>query len=125
MISDFSPDHNCEHAINGLEAFWVLRACQHWHKLMKGHLVFIFCDNYSAVRGFIKGYSGSAPICRIVGCSWRLWIQHRICVWIEWVHTGSNPADALTRPGWREFADDFNLQLEEISWRSAPVDSFQ
>ena len=33
--------------------------------------------------------------------------------WIEWVHTKSNPADALTRPGWASAAQRMGLELEE------------
>ena len=85
----------------------------------------MFCDNNSAVRDFARGCSASAPICRIIGCTWQLWIEAQIVSWVEWVHTASNPADALTRPGCAAAAQRMGLQLGDINWHSKRMDVFQ
>ena len=106
------------HCINGFEAYWVLRASEHWHERLQGKLVFIFCDNQTAVRGLIKGYSGSRAVCKIVGCVWRAWIAAQSSVWVEWVHTRSNIADPLSREGWWLAAQQMNLTLQSVEWSS-------
>ena len=106
------------HCINGFEAYWVQRACEHWVAELRGHLILIFCDNCTAVRGFINGYSGSQAVCDIVGRTWRLWIDEQMTTWCEWVHTHSNPADALTRPGWEAAAARMGVELVAVPWQS-------
>ena len=125
FLASLSPDPGASgtdfHCINGFEAYWVQRACEHWLEELKGHLVLIINDNMSAVRGFINGYSGSQAVCDIVGQTWRMWIDEQMTVWCEWVHTHSNPADALTRPGWAEAAARMGVTLEEVPWHSQRV----
>ena len=83
----------------------------------------IFCDNFTAVRGFIHGSSASPTVCRIVGRTWQCCIENHIISWIVWVHTKSNPADSLTRPGWESAAQRMGLELDEIVWISeCPAD---
>ena len=79
--------------------------------------MFVFNDNGAAARGLVKGYAGSASVCAVVGRTWRQWIQHDIVAWVEWVHTKSNPADALTRDGWKSAAAVMGVSLEEVAWR--------
>ena len=43
--------------------------------------------------------------------------RNQMVSWIEWVHTGSNPADALTRPGWESAAQRMSLALKEAERR--------
>ena len=124
-LAKLSPTGEVEHSINGFEALWVLKACEHWRDLVRNHLLLIFCDNYAAVRGLVRGYSASAPVCKIVGSIWQEWIENQVVSWVEWVHTKSNPADALTRPGWMEALRCMGLHLEELTWNSAVLDTFQ
>ena len=76
-------------SMNGFEAYWVKRACEHWVDILRSKLVFIFCGNFTAVRGFIHGGSASPTVCRIVSRTWQCWIENQITSWIEWVHTKS------------------------------------
>ena len=120
-----SPSGHEDLAINGFEAYWVNRACEHRVDTIRFKLVLTFCDNFTAVRGFIHGSSASPTVCRIVGRTWQCWIENQMVSWIEWVHTKSNPADALTRPGWESAAQRMGLELEEAVWISVCLAGLQ
>ena len=62
FLESLSPLGQEDLAINGFEAYWVSRACEHWVEILRSKLVLIFCDNVTAVRGFIHGSSASLAV---------------------------------------------------------------
>ena len=62
----------------------------------------------------------SPAACQIVGRTWQCFFcqKKQMVSWFEWVHTGSNPADALTRPRLGSVTECMGLELEEAMWIS-------
>ena len=89
-----------EHAINGAEVWWIVKALETWGEKLRGHNVLCFGDNQAAIAGCIAGYSGSVHVARLVGMVHQLLCEHDIACYFEWVHTLSNPLDGGSRSGW-------------------------
>ena len=114
FLESRSPLGQEDLAINGFEAYWVNRACEHWVEILRSKLVLIFCDNSTAVRGFIHGSSASPAVCQNVGRTWQCWIENQITLWIEWgAHTVKSSGFSHT-PWMGVSGSAHGLKLDEI-----------
>ena len=64
---------------------------------IKNGAVVLFVDSEAVEGALVKGYSGRADLCRLVGLFWA--IAHDLCVfvYIDRVPTDANPSDAPSR----------------------------
>lgn len=63
------------------------------------------------MKACVKGCARSPYLARLAGILWNLLLERRVAAWFEWVHTRSNPLDALTRPGWKQAAACLGIEL--------------
>jgi len=77
----------------------VLAAVWNDHALLRDRDVTWFIDNEAAASSMIRGGSSQADVNDIAEATHLL--LHRIgCrLWVEWIDTGSNPADGASREG--------------------------
>ena len=97
MLETLGP--SAEHAVNGVEAWWIAKALEVWGEELRSLSLFCFGDNTAAVSGCIKGYARSPNVACVVGAIHDLMCTFDIRCWFEYVHTASNPLDAASREG--------------------------
>ncbi len=75
---------------------------------LEGTDVVIYEDNEAARNGLLSGYSAEAHNSAIIGNVWLRAMLGGVGLWVERVHSHSNPADSLSRL-------DFSL-AEKLEW---------
>ena len=100
--------------ITPAEAWTVFAALAEHAKELSGQDVIAFIDNEAAAASIIRGDSAHHDMADIAqGIQW-LAVRHRIRLWVEWMDSGSNPADGLSRDG---HADPWTARQ---GWELAP-----
>jgi hypothetical protein len=93
-----------------VELFAVVVAAAAFADIIKGKRLLIFVDAEAIQGAVIKGYSGRADICELVGLFWAIVRELDVLVYIDRVPTDMNPADLPSRGmiqkcqdlGWRQ-----------------------
>ena len=99
VLRDLGP--SADHAINGAETWWILKALEVWPDILQNRALIRFGDNRAAICGCISGYSRSPYVARLVGAVHERLCQFEVPCWFEYVHTKSNPLDGASRSDWR------------------------
>ena len=86
-----------EHAINGAEIWWIVKALEVWGKRLQSSRILVYGDNQSAISGYIRGYTAPPFVASLVGAVHDMLIKRDICSWFEYVHSESNPLDPASR----------------------------
>ena len=103
-----------EHAINGLEAWWIAKALEEWGTMIRGVDLMCFGDNVAAIAGCVSWYSRSPYVARLVGAVHCLLCDYDINCWFEWVHTASNPLDGASRENWKKELEALDAEVQVV-----------
>ena len=108
------------------EAAMVPLALLLWPDAFRGRRMVWYVDNTSAMAAFVKGTSKSPELERIVNLFWILSFHLDCSVWFEWVDSGSNWSDGVSRLLERDpFAADHGFKLQKMrqpdSWWAADL----
>ena len=68
-----------------------------WPHVFRGRSVTWYVDNTSAMHSFVKGAASDVHLERIVTSMWIIAFHLETDIWFEWVDSGSNWADDLSR----------------------------
>ena len=79
------------------EAAMILLSLLQWPEVFSGRRVIWYVDNTSAMHSFVKGASADLHLEKIVGLTWILAFHLDCQIWFEWVDSGSNWSDDLSR----------------------------
>eukprot|EP00973_Karenia_brevis_P048278 6702141-Karenia_brevis.AAC.1 len=66
---------------------------------ISGSRVIIFCDNLALCYSMLALQSSNSDLHNLVSQMHLWFISHHVRWWIEWVDSGSNPADGPSREG--------------------------
>ena len=80
-----------------IEAIGPVMVLHLWPQLLKRALWIHFIDNSAAQASLVKGSSSVQSGDVIVGHTWQLVADLQANLWVERVHTKSNPVDGLSR----------------------------
>jgi len=126
--------------INQLELLAILCTVLTCSDLLKGHQVWFWCDNTTALSVVIHGYVWSAHLAKMTNEIHLLFARLQITAWFEWVPTVCNITDIPSRPQGqleRDFYAQENIsrcvvhmifpsverveypELDTLRWRSA------
>lgn len=87
-----------EQPIALIEAFGVLVAFRTWFPaLPEQSRVILFCDNSVTHACLCRGSAQESDMRRIIEEIRKLVVRHQIFLWVEWVESEANPADAPSR----------------------------
>ena len=81
------------------EAFAALALPPQHAELLRGRDIVWFIDNLASCSSLIRGGSAQEDVEQIALASHLLLMVLGCRVWFEWVDSGSNPADGLSRDG--------------------------
>ena len=82
-------------------------------------------DNTVALHSHVKGMSGNAILRRLVACTHFCWYRAQANIWYEYVSSGDNWADGLSRSGFddpivqqlaQRFAPSFAPMIQPTHW---------
>ena len=79
------------------EAAMIPIALLTWPHVFRGRSVAWYVDNTSAMHSFVKGAASDVHLERIVTSMWIIAFHLETDIWFEWVDSGSNWADDLSR----------------------------
>ncbi|XRB18762.1 hypothetical protein RI054_19g86080 [Pseudoscourfieldia marina] len=118
-FADHIDFHNRISDINQLEAFTVLLSL-HQFDFSCVDDVHIFCDNTTAIGVLTKGSCGDCDVLNMIAAAFWLYVQElNISVWISYVPSHANIADAPSRPRTYTPADSF-AHLTALGTRFTP-----
>ena len=66
-------------------------------RLLSRRCIAWYIDNISATVSFLKGASKNAHLERIAGITWTAAYYMQVDIWLEWVDSGSNWSDGISR----------------------------
>ena len=88
---------------------------------LQGRDCLAFCDNAAAVSSLIRGTSRCTDVLEIAELCTALQLQLEMRLWIDWVDSGSNPADGLSRDGITDaWTCSQNWSLRELTGKQCP-----
>ena len=88
---------------------------------LQGRDCLAFCDNAAAVSSLIRGTSRCTDVLEIAELCTALQLQLAMRLWIDWVDSGSNPADGLSRDGITDaWTCSQNWSLRELTGKQCP-----
>ena len=103
-----------------------------WGPALRGHSLLLYQDNQAALANLCHGQPHDPQSVAITHHVWELVVRFDILLWVEWVHTAANPADAFSRPGEAakqrealELIASLQLHPAEPRWPPADLDAWQ
>ena len=104
-----------------LELVAAIAAMHTWEDLLKGQLVLIWIDNQSVCAAIASGASAAEDLHALVaGLHWFCAERH-IGLWVEWLPSGTNPADQPSRAGVSSLVPEtVSLRIPDwcVNWRN-------
>ena len=94
--------HPSKTYIAQLELLMVLVALLQLAEHLRGRRGIWFIDNTAALMALVRGRSNSEDLDRLAGLIHAVLFAHRVWMYFEWVESGANWADGVSREGLRD-----------------------